>query len=69
MGVTDAEQLQDYIVVGELALDGRIVASPGVLLAALHASGAEKSLICPASQGSEAGPAASRYSPRPIWWG
>lgn len=42
MGVTDAEQLQDYIVVGELALDGRIVASPGVLLAALHASETEK---------------------------
>ncbi|WP_068094282.1 YifB family Mg chelatase-like AAA ATPase [Novosphingobium rosa] len=54
MGVTDAEQLQDYIVVGELALDGRIVGSPGVLLAALHASSEEKSLICPASQGSEA---------------
>ena len=38
MGVTDAEQLADWIAVGELALDGRIAASPGVLLAALHAS-------------------------------
>ncbi len=54
MGVTDAEQLADYVVVGELALDGRIVPSPGVLLAALHASGAEKGLICPAAQGAEA---------------
>ena len=27
----------DWVAVGELALDGRIVASPGVLLAALHA--------------------------------
>ena len=35
MGVTDAEQLADFVAVGELALDGRIVASPGVLLAAL----------------------------------
>src|SRR3982750_1180338 len=54
MGVTDAEQLSDWIAVGELALDGRIVASPGVLLAALHASAAEKGLICPAAQGAEA---------------
>jgi magnesium chelatase family protein len=54
MGVTDAEQLTDWIAVGELALDGRIAPSPGVLLAALHASEAEKGLICPAGQGSEA---------------
>jgi magnesium chelatase family protein len=54
MGVTDAEQLADWIAVGELALDGRIAASPGVLLAALHASEADKGLICPAAQGSEA---------------
>ena len=54
MGVTDAEQLTDFVAVGELALDGRIVPSPGVLLAALHASEAEKGLICPAAQGAEA---------------
>jgi magnesium chelatase family protein len=54
MGVTDAEQLGDWIAVGELALDGRVAASPGVLLAALHASGVGKGLICPAAQGSEA---------------
>ena len=54
MGVTDAEQLADFIAVGELALDGRVVPSPGVLLAALHASGADLGLICPAAQGSEA---------------
>ncbi|MFV0643063.1 MAG: YifB family Mg chelatase-like AAA ATPase [Sphingomonadaceae bacterium] len=55
MGVTDAEQLADYIAVGELALDGRIIASPGVLLAALHASAMDSGLICPAAQGAEAG--------------
>jgi len=55
MGATDAEQLADYVAVGELALDGRIVASPGVLLAALHASGLDRGLICPAAQGAEAG--------------
>ena len=54
MGVTDAEQLADWIAVGELALDGRIVPSPGVLLAALHASAAGRGLICPAAQGAEA---------------
>ena len=54
MGVTDAEQLGDFVAVGELALDGRVVATPGVLLAALHACGQEKGLICPAVQGSEA---------------
>jgi magnesium chelatase family protein len=55
MGVTDAEQLGDFIAVGELALDGRVVASPGVLLAALHASGEGLGLICPAVQGSRSG--------------
>ncbi len=54
MGITDSEQLMDWIAVGELSLDGRIVASPGVLIAALHASVAECGLICPESQGSEA---------------
>jgi magnesium chelatase family protein len=54
MGVTDAEQLADFVAVGELALDGRIVATPGVLLAALHAASTDRGLICPAAQGGEA---------------
>jgi magnesium chelatase family protein len=54
IGATDAEALSHYVAVGELSLDGRIAASPGVLLAAIHASGEDKGLICPASQGSEA---------------
>jgi len=54
MGVTDAEQLADWVAVGELALDGRIAPSPGVLLAAIHANEQDKGLICPAAQGSEA---------------
>ena len=54
MGVVDREQIADYVAVGELALDGRIIASPGVLLAALHAHAADKGLICPAAQGGEA---------------
>ncbi|PZO90855.1 MAG: AAA family ATPase [Sphingomonas sanxanigenens] len=54
MGVVDAETLSRYVVVGELGLDARIAASPGVLLAALHASAAGQGLVCPAAQGSEA---------------
>jgi magnesium chelatase family protein len=54
IGAADAEALSHYVAVGELCLDGRIAPSPGVLLAALHASGEDKGLICPASQGSEA---------------
>ncbi|MEO7564472.1 MAG: YifB family Mg chelatase-like AAA ATPase [Sphingomicrobium sp.] len=54
IGAADAETIADFVVVGELSLDGRIAASPGVLLAALHASGREMGLICPAAQGAEA---------------
>lgn len=54
MGVVDAEALADYVVVGELGLDARISASPGVLLAALHASAIGKGLVCPGAQGAEA---------------
>ncbi len=54
MGMVDAEMLSQYIAVGELGLDGRLAAVPGVLLAALHASAAGLGLICPASQGGEA---------------
>ncbi|MGD9811559.1 MAG: YifB family Mg chelatase-like AAA ATPase [Sphingobium sp.] len=54
MGVVDAETLGHYVVVGELGLDGRVAASPGVLLAALHAGSRDMGLICPAAQGAEA---------------
>ena len=54
MGVIDAETLAAHVIVGELGLDGRIAATPGVLLAALHASARELGLVCPAAQGPEA---------------
>ncbi len=54
MGIVDSETLAAYLVVGELGLDGRVATSPGVLLAALHASAQGLGLICPAAQGSEA---------------
>ncbi|MDP8913757.1 MAG: YifB family Mg chelatase-like AAA ATPase, partial [Pseudomonadota bacterium] len=54
MGAVDAETLAGYLAVGELGLDGRLTPSPGVLLAALHASSRSLGLICPAAQGPEA---------------
>lgn len=54
MAVIDVEHLADYVVVGELGLDGRIAPSPGVLLAAIHASAEGRGLVCPAAQGAEA---------------
>jgi magnesium chelatase family protein len=54
MGVLAADALEGFLVVGELGLDGRIAAVPGVLLAALHSAEQEMGLICPAAQGGEA---------------
>jgi magnesium chelatase family protein len=54
MGAIDTETLAGYAAVGELGLDGRLTPSPGVLLAAMHASAHNLGLICPAAQGSEA---------------
>ncbi|HEX8214392.1 MAG TPA: YifB family Mg chelatase-like AAA ATPase [Allosphingosinicella sp.] len=54
MGAIDAETLAGYAAVGELGLDGRLTSSPGVLLAAMHASSRSLGLICPAAQGPEA---------------
>src|SRR4029434_2254741 len=54
IGAVDAEALAGYAAVGELGLDGRLTPTPGVLLAAMHASEHELGLICPAAQGAEA---------------
>jgi magnesium chelatase family protein len=54
MGVVDAEELASHVVVGELALDGRITPVAGVLPAAIHAHIGDKGLICPAANGPEA---------------
>ncbi len=54
MGAIDVSALDRYVAVGELGLDGRLASSPGVLLAALHASERGRGLICPAGQGPEA---------------
>lgn len=54
MGIVDAETLAHFLVVGELSLDARIRPTPGVLVAAMHASARGLGLICAAEQGPEA---------------
>ena len=54
MGIVSAEDAGDYLVVGELGLDGSIMPVNGVLPVAIHANARHKGLICPATQGGEA---------------
>jgi magnesium chelatase family protein len=54
MGVLPGDQIDEFIVLGELSLDGSIASVSGVLPAALTASAAGLGLICPAVQGGEA---------------
>lgn len=54
MGVVAAEDLEGFICLGELGLDGYLVAVPGVLPAAVMAKDADRGLICPEGNGSEA---------------
>jgi len=54
MGVLTAEDLDGFTALGELTLDGRLLAVSGVLPAAVHANGQDKAIICPATQAREA---------------
>ncbi len=54
IGALPADAAEEHLVLGELGLDGRISPVTGVLPAAIAAGRAEKSLICPAANGSEA---------------
>lgn len=54
LGAVPPESVEDYVVVGELGLDGRIVSVAGVLPAAVGANALGKGLICPAADGNEA---------------
>mgnify|MGYP000761620342 CR=1 FL=1 len=54
MGVMPPEELSRYMVLGELGLDGSIIAVNGVLPVAIQANARNMGLICPAAQGSEA---------------
>jgi len=54
MGVLPADELEGYVLLGELALDGSLTAVAGALPAAMGAAGQERGLICPAGCGGEA---------------
>ncbi len=54
MGVIPQDELSNYLVLGELSLDGSILPVNGVLPAAVHAVREQKGLICPAANGGEA---------------
>ncbi len=54
MGAIPAQELEGYVVLGELGLDGTLAPVAGVLPAAIGANGLKKGLICPAACGPEA---------------
>ncbi len=54
MGVIPKEELDKYVVLGELSLDASIRPVSGVLPAAMHANESARDLICPKECGGEA---------------
>ena len=54
LGAIPGDALSDYVVLGELSLDGTIAAVAGALPAAIGANALGKGLICPAASGPEA---------------
>ncbi len=54
MEVIPAEDISDYLVMGELSLDGRIMPVNGTLPAAMGAIARNKGIICPEGNGGEA---------------
>ncbi len=54
MGILPADEMGEFVVLGEVGLDGSLAPVSGVLPAAIHANAHDLGLICPAAQGSEA---------------
>lgn len=54
LGIFDAAQLQEYVILGGLGLDAMTAPVAGVLPAALFASSSGRGLICPTANRSEA---------------
>lgn len=54
LGAIPADRLDEFVVLGELSLDGTIAPVAGVLPTAIAANGLGKGLICPAASGPEA---------------
>src|SRR5712692_9282462 len=51
MEVLPGEEIEGYVALGEVALDGSLLPVAGVLPAAMGAAAAERGLICPAACG------------------
>ncbi|MBO9629268.1 MAG: YifB family Mg chelatase-like AAA ATPase [Shinella sp.] len=69
LGAIPADALSDYVVIGELNLDGTIAPVAGALPAAIGANAIGKGLICPADSGAEAawaGPDIDILAPRSL---
>lgn len=54
MGVLPQDELENYVTLGELSLDGGLLPVGGVLPAAIAAMSEDKGLICPQGAGGEA---------------
>ncbi len=54
LGALPGDALADYVVLGELSLDGTVAPVNGALPAAIGANAAGKGLICPSASGPEA---------------
>lgn len=54
MGVIKSDEIEKYLILGELALDGGLVPVNGILPAAIGANERELGIICPEANGHEA---------------
>ncbi len=54
MGVLPEDKLSQYVIIGEIGLDGAVVRTGGILPASVWANNNGLGIICPAVQGSEA---------------
>ena len=54
LGMIPSDALENFVALGELALDGQLQPVAGVLPAAIGASAQGKGIICPADNGAEA---------------
>ncbi len=54
IAMIDPIELESYVCMGELSLDGSLLRSPGILPASIYAHSHQKGIICPFSCGSEA---------------
>ncbi len=47
LGILSQSMLDEFIVIGELSLNGNLIKTSGALLSSIHASSKDKKLICP----------------------